>query len=595
MEVELKLLLDPADNARLVRHPLLAAHARARQRKARLTARYFDTPDLYLLRHGAGLRVRHAEGQWLQTMKAGGSVQGGLHARLEWEGPVTGEVPQLGKLRKLMGEHRRWLAMLDAPGLKQQLQPLFSVEVERSTWELDYDGSIIELVLDEGRINRLGRHLPVNEIELELKSGHPASLFAFALALLETVPLQISNVNKAERGYALCLDQRAAAVKAAPLTLPCDASTGQALQAVLANCLRHMQDNEAGVIDGADSESLHQLRVGARRLRSALRIFAACAPCPAALLGDLAWLGAELGSARDWDVLAKITLPRCIAAADGFSAAASGKPAAPNDHAGAAGGKADAAEETSATPGHSADVEDGAAAMTALRDHVLHEARTRRRAAASALQAPRYAHLMLGLNQWLLQLQLAGAAAPARHNPLARPAAAFARRALQRLHARLLRSADSARKANRAKQDPNHAAAATGKDASAAGKTNNVADKAPAPSDTVASTIHRLRIAGKRCRYGVEFFASLLPERSTQRYLQQLASLQDELGSNNDLVVAGQLLLQCRPARPSHGAADTDAALAFVRGYLHALRTQDASAVDAACDAVRRFKLPRLA
>ncbi|MES2114014.1 MAG: CYTH and CHAD domain-containing protein [Pseudomonadota bacterium] len=556
MEVELKLLLDPADNARLVRHPLLAAHARARQRKARLTARYFDTPELYLLRHGAGLRVRQADGLWTQTMKAGGSVQGGLHARLEWEGPVTGDAPQLGKLRKLMGDDRYWQQVLDVPGLGRQLQPLFSVEVEHSTWELDYDGSVIELVLDEGRINRLGRHLPVNEIELELKSGHPASLFAFALALLETVPLQVSNVNKAERGYALCLDKRAAAVKAAPLAVPCDASTGQALQAVLANCLHHMQDNEAAVIDGADSESLHQLRVGARRLRSALRLFAACAPCPAALLGDLAWLGTELGAARDWDVLAKVTLPRCIATPDGF---------------------------------------DDAAAMTALRDHVFNAARTHRRAAASALQSPRYAHLMLGLNQWLLQLQLAAATEPARHNPLARPAAAFARRALQRLHNKLLHRADTARKANRAKHGPDHTAAATGKTAAAAGNTNTAASQAPAADGTGARAVHRLRIAGKRCRYGVEFFASLLRERSTQRYLKQLASLQDQLGSNNDLVVADQLLLQCRHATPSHGAADAVAALAFVRGYLHALRAQDASAVGAACAAVRRFRLPRLA
>ncbi|HJU99470.1 MAG TPA: inorganic triphosphatase, partial [Burkholderiaceae bacterium] len=273
MEVELKLLLDPADNGKLVQHPLLAAHARARQRKARLMARYFDTPGLHLLRHGAGLRVRQVEGQWIQTMKAGGSVQGGLHARLEWEGPVPDDVPHPGKLRKLIGDDRHWLAVLDAAHLKQELAPLFSVEVERSTWELDYDGSVIELVLDEGRISRQGRHLPVNEIELELKAGHPASLFACALALLDGLALQVSNVNKAERGYALCLDKPLAAVKAAPLTLARDATTGQALQAVLANCLRHMQDNVAAVIDGHDSESLHQLRVGTRRLRSALRLF----------------------------------------------------------------------------------------------------------------------------------------------------------------------------------------------------------------------------------------------------------------------------------------------------------------------------------
>jgi triphosphatase len=569
MEVELKLLLDTADNGKLVQHPLLAAHARARGRKARLTAHYFDTPDLHLLRHGAGLRVRQVQGQWIQTMKAGGSVQGGLHARLEWEGPVAGDAPQLGRLRKLMGDERHWLAVLDAPGLKQQLQPLFSVEVERSTWDLDYDGSVIELVLDEGCVKRQGRQLPVNEIELELKSGHPASLFAFALALLETLPLQVSNVSKAERGYALCLDQPAAAVKAAPLALARDATTGQALQAVLANCLRHMQDNEAAVIHGADSESLHQLRVGTRRLRSALRLFGSRAPCPAALLADLAWLGTALGAARDWDVLATVTLPRVTGTPDDCAGP-------PRRDADAPQGGARAPAGAGEVPAGVADAADGAAAMAALRDQVFQEARAHRRSAARALQSPRYAHLMLGLNQWLLQLQLAADTAPARRNPLARPAAGFARRTLRRLHGKLLRRADAARKATRA-------------------MSSNGGKGGKGDTDgTSARAVHRLRIAGKRCRYGVEFFASLLREGATRRYLELLSSLQDELGRNNDLVVADQLLQQCRHAEPSQQKANADAALAFVRGYLYALRAQDTSALHAQCAAVRRYQLPKL-
>ncbi|MBA5605242.1 CYTH and CHAD domain-containing protein [Duganella sp. FT3S] len=543
MEVELKLLLDPADNGKLVRHPLLAAHARARQRKARLTARYFDTPGLHLLRHGAGLRVRQVEGQWIQTMKAGGSVQGGLHARLEWEGPVPDELPRLGKLRKLIGDDAHWLAVLDAPGLRQQLAPLFSVEVERSTWELDYDGSIIELVLDEGHISRQGRHLPINEIELELKAGHPASLFACALGLLDSLPLQVSNVNKAERGYALCLERPLAAVKAAPLTLARDATTGQALQAVLANCLRHMQDNEAAVIHGHDSESLHQLRVGTRRLRSALRLFDACAPCPAALLADLAWLGQQLGAARDWDVLATATLPRAQ------------------------------------------DAQDDTVDLAPLRDHLIHAAHTRRRAAAHALQSPRYARLMLGLNLWLQQLQLAAISAPSKHNPLARPAATFARRTLGQLHRKLLRRAATARKALSAGAGAGAGAPATSGVASAA---NELAGDSA--RDATARAVHRLRIAGKRCRYGVEFFASLLRPGATRRYLDHLSAMQDELGRDNDLVVAERLLRQCQ-----HDAAALGAALPFARGYLHALRVQDASALHAACDAVRSYALPKLA
>ena len=53
MEVELKLLLPPADNDRLRAHPLLARYAHAPAQVRQLTAHYFDTPDL----HGQHRRV----------------------------------------------------------------------------------------------------------------------------------------------------------------------------------------------------------------------------------------------------------------------------------------------------------------------------------------------------------------------------------------------------------------------------------------------------------------------------------------------------------------------------------------------------------
>jgi CHAD domain-containing protein len=89
---------------------------------------------------------------------------------------------------------------------------------------------------------------------------------------------------------------------------------GDALPAVLGNCLEHIQRNEVAVVEGHDPETLHQMRVGVRRLRSALKLFATVAPCPPALLEDIDWLGMELGAARDWDVLLSSTLARMDAA-----------------------------------------------------------------------------------------------------------------------------------------------------------------------------------------------------------------------------------------------------------------------------------------
>ncbi|WP_367185347.1 CYTH domain-containing protein [Rugamonas sp.] len=303
MEIELKLALDPSANDTLRQHPLLAAHADGDAHDAQLLARYFDTADFYLRRHGAGLRVRKIDGVWVQTMKAGGSVQAGLHSRHEWEGPVARAWPQLGKLKKLIDGDGDWAALLDAPGLAERLQAQFAVRVERRTWQLHVDDADIEMVLDVGAVEHNGAADPINEIELELKSGQPRALYDFALRLLDDLPLRLENSNKAERGYALCSQSGTRIHKAAELTLDRDGSVADAMLAIFHNCLAQIQGNEAGVIHSDNAESVHQMRVGVRRLRSALKLFEASAPCPPELLADIAWLGDALGALHAADAV----------------------------------------------------------------------------------------------------------------------------------------------------------------------------------------------------------------------------------------------------------------------------------------------------
>jgi inorganic triphosphatase YgiF len=402
MEIELKLLLSHKHNAKLMALPLVADHAAASPRQQHLTARYFDTPDLHLLRHGAGLRVRKENDQWVQTMKAGGSVQSGLHSRNEWEGPVSRPWPQLGKLRKQIGsssdsgsgsdsaDSERWLAMLDVPELKERLEALFVVEVERHTWDLDIDGNRMELVLDQGHIERRGRKVPINEIELELKDGDPAALFSFALELHEHIPLRVSNVNKAQRGYLLCRETGTEPYRARALTLAPQATVAQALQTILDNCLQHIQHNEQAVIDGDDPETLHQMRVGLRRLRSALKLFDDVAPCPPELLDHIVWLGQQLGAARDADVLLTDTLP-----------------------------------QVQANPG-------GKNGLMTLQKLALESAQRHRQTAAQALLSPRYTQLLLSMGVWMQHLTTDVPDAPVSD---------FAHATLQRLHKRLLKRA----------------------------------------------------------------------------------------------------------------------------------------------------------
>ena len=80
-------------------------------------------------------------------------------------------------------------------------------------------------------------------------------------------------------------------------------STTDAFRTIGRSVLRHIAANEAAV-RRSDSEGVHQMRVGLRRLRAAISLFAN-------LLGDqeteglkaeLKWLTGELASARDLDV-----------------------------------------------------------------------------------------------------------------------------------------------------------------------------------------------------------------------------------------------------------------------------------------------------
>jgi CHAD domain-containing protein len=56
--------------------------------------------------------------------------------------------------------------------------------------------------------------------------------------------------------------------------------------------------------------------------------------------------------------------------------------------------------------------------------------------------------------------------------------------------------------------------------------------------------LHEVRIAGKRLRYVLEFFSPVL-DGNHQRAIERLTSVQDELGTLNDLVTSEALLREC--------------------------------------------------
>ena len=116
-----------------------------------------------------------------------------------------------------------------APVVKQEkLQPLFTVTVERlvKLLQLDKD-TVAELAVDRGEVRAGQKRLPIDEIELELKSGSLKTLLTYVLALTENFSLSAGLQSKYEQGLIL-LGQTVRTVKQQ------DQPVGPALQKLLA-------------------------------------------------------------------------------------------------------------------------------------------------------------------------------------------------------------------------------------------------------------------------------------------------------------------------------------------------------------------------
>lgn len=168
------------------------------------------------------------------------------------------------------------------------------------------------------------------------------------------------------------------------------------------------------------------------------------------------------------------------------------------------------------------------AGLARLEGFAAERRREARAAAEAALRSPRAVRLQLRLELWLEEGSWRRPAEPgALVTPAEEPAAVFARRALARRARQLLKR----------------------------GKQRDEGDE---------SSLHALRIAGKKLRYAVEFFRSLLPKGEAKAALESLRALQDCLGTLNDAAVGSRLLAQAGVAGATAGEAR---ALGIIAGW----------------------------
>lgn len=299
-EIELKLEIGPRARAGTGRR-LVRSVAPGEGEVRDLVSRYFDTSRQSLRKRGLVLRVRRDGERSVQTLKQEGD---GTFSRPEWESPVEGDAPDLDAVET----SGLWP---DLSGVGT-LRPLVQTDIRRTTWQVDRNGSLIEVALDEGSVSAASRTSPVAEIELELKRGEPGDLFRLALDIASAGPVKLGMRSKSERGFGLLDHVEVGATKSDKLALDPGLGTGAAFQAVARACLLHFRLNEAVLIATRDPEALHQARVAMRRLRSAFSLFKPLIAGDEAesLKGQLRALSGALGEARNLDVYRDRTLAR---------------------------------------------------------------------------------------------------------------------------------------------------------------------------------------------------------------------------------------------------------------------------------------------
>jgi CHAD domain-containing protein len=262
---------------------------------ARLTATYFDTPDLRLARSGVSLRHRRGDKlPW--TVKLPSDIPGIRH-----------ETSRPGRPKAVPPE---LVALVTAYSRGVGLTPTAVVRTKRRGYELRdaSDRRLAEIaddavsVLDGGTVRSTFR-----EIEVERADGGRKLLDAVEGILVAAGARPGDFVPKHVRA----LGEAASAPPdlVAPTDPPAEPTAGDVVTAAIRTGVNRLLAHDPLVRlrapVGDDDTAVHQMRVGCRRLRSDLRSFAPLVRGGWAgpLREELKWLAGVLGGARDAEVL----------------------------------------------------------------------------------------------------------------------------------------------------------------------------------------------------------------------------------------------------------------------------------------------------
>ncbi|AXB42036.1 CYTH and CHAD domain-containing protein [Amycolatopsis albispora] len=257
----------------------------------RLEATYYDTPRYDLIRAGVTLRRRTGGGDdgWHLKLPVGPDAREEITLPL---GESDGEVP--AELAELVRGHSRGEELIAIAGLRTVR---YSVELA------DADGRVLATLTDDhvtgeaaGAVARLDQW---RELELELAADADDQTMAVLAELVAdagAVPSEWPSKLRRLIGDLLAEPPSPRPGKRA--------SAGEVVLHYLRTQVDAMRRHDAGVRRDTE-DSVHQMRVAMRRLRSALGSFRRVLDRDAVqgLREELKWLGGELGPVRDNEVL----------------------------------------------------------------------------------------------------------------------------------------------------------------------------------------------------------------------------------------------------------------------------------------------------
>ena len=309
-EFELKFKIPAQSLPKIV----AAVHAKKAQLQL-LQACYFDTEDGALAKNGLTLRMRKEGNVWVQTAKqlTNNALERLEHnveiGRIQTNAVKTNAVKinavnikvldykTANKLTNLMPSIDLYrhadekIGKLIMCALKVKLNRaiptlvlLYKTDVQRLKFNVKHAGSLIEIALDQGMVISGGRSAALCELEIELKQGAPEHAVALARTWCAKYGLWLSIINKSMEGQrlhdGLSSSQKKQKSVAGKPDLKSDANSQQMVKAVFQSCLNEILANASEIGAGKPfngdnhnqyAEHIHQMRVGIRRLRTAMR------------------------------------------------------------------------------------------------------------------------------------------------------------------------------------------------------------------------------------------------------------------------------------------------------------------------------------